>query len=119
MSSGTVTTTTARPRYDPIPGFNDLISSHPSFCIDLGRLRIATVPHNSPARSMPVVRTERVPPNPLFRNFPMYNRQPTVQEDGGHRGRSNRNRKEFQFWQHAMAMGSLVGNKFIQVSQLC
>jgi hypothetical protein len=37
---------------------------------------------------------------------------------GGHRGRSQRSRAEFQFWPQAMAMGSLVGKKFIQVHLL-
>jgi hypothetical protein len=34
---------------------------------------------------------------------------------GGHRGKSIRNRSEFQFWPQGMAMGSLVGNQFLQV----
>jgi hypothetical protein len=40
---------------------------------------------------------------------------------GGHRGKSMRNRAEFQFWPQAIAMGSLVGKsdsnkRFTQVS---
>lgn len=46
---------------------------------------------------------------------PAYDRQ-NGREAGGHRGKSQKSRSEYQFWPQGVAMGSQVGKKFIQVS---
>lgn len=69
------------------------------------------------------VRTNGMPP---IRNHlsargvngrPAYDRQ-NGREAGGHRGKSQKSRSEYQFWPQGVAMGSQVGRKFIQVSHL-
>jgi hypothetical protein len=52
---------------------------------------------------------------------PQHHQNNGTANGGGHRGRSAKNRSEFQFWPQAMAMGSLLGKqrkKFQQVSYM-
>ena len=67
---------------------------------------------NIPMAGMPPIRNQ-VSANGLY-GRPAYDRQ-NGREQGGHRGKSQKSRAEYQFWPQGVAMGSQIGKKFIQV----
>ena len=84
-----------------------------NMALDLGSFAPLNGHRMGPNRSHPSA--HRGYPTPPRTPAGQYQRQ---ENGGGHRGRSQRSRAEFQFWPQAMAMGSLVGKKFIQVSSV-
>ena len=81
--------------------------------LDLSDLARNVNTSNIRTNGMAPTRTQ-LPANGLH-GRPAYDR-PNGREAGGHRGKSQRNRAEYQFWPQGIAMGSQIGNKFIQVS---